>query len=161
MPDILVYTYAYGHSYNQSLEHMIELISSLQTKKKESLINSIKMGYILHYFQDFFTYPHNTNYPGTIVEHGTYEMSLLNRIRKGNLPQTYDSFARCMNKEELLEYIMLLHASYETKPQGIENDLFYITQVTNDITSYLQHQFQMNATRTPIVEELVPTHHYN
>lgn len=88
-------------------------------------------------------------------------MSLLNRIRKGNLPQAYDSFARCMNKEELLEYIMLLHASYETKPQGIENDLFYITQVTNDITSYLQHQFQMNATRAPIVEELVPTHHYN
>ena len=76
MPDILVYTYIKGHEYSGSFEKIKSKILKLEEKGKWSIRSCYRLGYLLHYLEDYFTYPHNNNFTLGLMKHREYEVGL-------------------------------------------------------------------------------------
>ncbi|MCI8410601.1 MAG: zinc dependent phospholipase C family protein [Lachnospiraceae bacterium] len=76
MPDINLFTYLQGHTYKDSIDMIYANTKSLIEKKIWNSISFYQLGIILHYVADYFTFPHNANFTGTLKEHCAYERKL-------------------------------------------------------------------------------------
>ena len=61
LPDLLVYTYLEGHTWEATFEQITKQMKALEAKGRGGSFSYLKLGWILHYVEDYFTYPHNTN----------------------------------------------------------------------------------------------------
>lgn len=92
-----------------------------------------KSGEILHYIADFFTYPHNEIYEGTLRDHCKYENYLKHYMRyylhsgrvlgHQGMPEQFSSV------EDIYEYVEREHARYLAGNHGLGNDTSYIARV--------------------------------
>ena len=91
------------------------------------------MGEIFHYIADYFTFPHNRTFTGTLVEHNSYEKELKNQlksyIRNGDADQYAGYAIRFTSFGQLTEYIQDKHAVYLKKERNISDDIRYILNV--------------------------------
>ena len=82
LPDLLVYTYLEGHTWEATFEQITKQMKALEAKGRGGSFSYLKLGWILHYVEDYFTYPHNTIFEGTISEHYAYEKKMTKWMRK-------------------------------------------------------------------------------
>ena len=85
LPDLLVYTYLEGHTWEATFEQITKQMEALEAKGRGGSFSYLKLGWILHYVEDYFTYPHNTIFEGTIPEHYAYEKKMTKWMREGAL----------------------------------------------------------------------------
>lgn len=76
MPDINLFTYLRGHTYKASIDMLYNNTKSLIDNKVWNRKSFYNLGIILHYVADYFTFPHNANFTGTLKEHCAYERKL-------------------------------------------------------------------------------------
>lgn len=76
MPDINLFTYLRGHTYKASIDMLYNNTKSLIENKIWNSKSFYNLGIILHYVADYFTFPHNANFTGTLKEHCAYERKL-------------------------------------------------------------------------------------
>lgn len=92
-----------------------------------------RLGEILHYIADYFTFPHNRTFKGTLVEHNSYEKELKNQLKTFIKSGEADKFAvkaiRFADFEQLIKYIKNRHADYLKKIRNITDDIHYILEV--------------------------------
>lgn len=92
-----------------------------------------RMGEVLHYIADYFTFPHNRTFTGSLVEHNSYEKELKNRlkdyVKSGKADQYAESAIRFSSFEQLMGYIKIRHAAYLAKERNIADDIRYILEV--------------------------------
>lgn len=64
-------------------KRMLGFLEHYKTKKKGlSICSSVRMGVVLHYIADYFTFPHNAHYTGSLKDHCAYEESLKQHMRR-------------------------------------------------------------------------------
>ncbi len=82
---------------------------------------------------DYFTFPHNKTYKGSLAAHNSYEAELKNRLRECILSGAADSQLEEAKQfesfEELVEYIRERHAYYLESPRCIADDIRFILRV--------------------------------
>lgn len=93
----------------------------------------IQLGEVAHYVADYFTFPHNEHYTGSLVEHTQYEGNLKNQLKEYILgghaevhfkkEVTFDSF------EEVIAFIKKAHAIYAMEQRNVEEDIQFILAV--------------------------------
>ena len=93
---------------------------------------------MFHYIADYFTYPHNSHYPGNIKDHCHYENHLKHGlrayIRSGEAVFGGAGYKRSFSTtDEMLEYIQEAHEEYMKQPGSVENDCKYITTVCSRV----------------------------
>ena len=93
-----------------------------------------RLGEIFHYIADYFTFPHNKTFTGSLVEHNSYEKELKNRlktcIRMARCPGIRSAeISRLGALDSLTEYIREKHAEYLKKERNISDDIRYILDV--------------------------------
>lgn len=92
-----------------------------------------RMGEVFHYIADYFTFPHNKTFTGSLVEHNSYEKELKNRlkrcIRTGEADQYAEQAIRFSGFGELTDYIRDKHGAYLKKERNISDDIRYILNV--------------------------------
>lgn len=92
-----------------------------------------RLGEILHYIADYFTFPHNKTFMGTLVEHNSYEKELKKELKSCIKSGRADRYAvytlRFENAEQLVGYIKERHAAYLKKMRNIADDIRYILEV--------------------------------
>lgn len=92
-----------------------------------------RLGEVLHYIADYFTFPHNRTFTGTLMEHNSYEKELKNRLKTCIKSGEADRFAvqaiRFGSFEQLIDYIRERHAVYLKKTREIAEDIRYILEV--------------------------------
>ena len=75
-----------------------------------------RLGEIFHYIADYFTFPHNKTFTGSLVEHNSYEKELKNRlktcIRNGEAARYQAAEISFGSFGQLTEYIREKHAEY-------------------------------------------------
>ena len=93
----------------------------------------IKVGEALHFIADYFTYPHNQGYEGTLRDHCRYENRLKHYLRfyilSGKALKKREEIRRFLDVEELFDYIEEKHQEYLAGNHGVEKDARYITNV--------------------------------
>ena len=92
-----------------------------------------KLGEVLHYIADYFTFPHNHTYEGSFVEHNHYEKELKDDLKSyilsGKAVTLVDRSIHFENLEQLMKYIKQQHEKYLKKIRDVADDIQYILSV--------------------------------
>ena len=91
------------------------------------------LGEVLHYLADYFTYPHNSCFTGSLKVHCSYENHLKHRLREFlNSPDAVKTISGqirpLQNTEEIIEYIVCIHRDYLKCTPSVENDCRFILE---------------------------------
>lgn len=95
------------------------------------------LGIILHYIADYFTFPHNPNYGGTLKDHCFHERDMKYFLRyfvqtpeaAGILHRQKRGRARTEAPEELFYYLEEAHQCYLRRSHSVEDDCRWIVEV--------------------------------
>lgn len=111
------------------------------------------LGEVIHFIADFFTFPHNTNFNGTLAEHCTFEgelkRTLKKRIRSGEADAFCFTDIRFANTGEMIAFIRTTHDDYLSRKRNIDDDIRFIPTVTYLVTLGVIDQIRPKAGRTP------------
>ena len=131
-PSFVVKKHEYFSTFGEIQEKMLQLVEHGPLEGKERVYWR-NFGEVLHYVADYFTFPHNRTYTGSLYEHSQYEKILKQRLKiciKSGAAGAYvfrDVYFK--NLEELTEFIQVSHTSYLRKKRNITEDIQYILMV--------------------------------
>ncbi len=125
------------HEFNGTFEMLQKRIEALAENTNSSYDRAgafmRNLGEVIHYIADYFTYPHNCNYEGTLKDHCFYEKELKFRLRsyitKERAMENKRSVISFSDTGELLEYIKQRHKDYSTRESNIQEDCEYIVSI--------------------------------
>ncbi|HEX3022398.1 MAG TPA: zinc dependent phospholipase C family protein [Lachnospiraceae bacterium] len=133
-----------------SKPHRIDTTFDIVERKVARLVNELEqganwslrmikdLGVILHYVTDYFTYPHNDCYEGTVLEHLQYELrlhQLIQQVMEKNECYELENvrISRNLNTEVILNYIIWNHETYLQEKSSMLNDCLYIQKVCKSL----------------------------
>lgn len=136
LPDIKPSFVTKRHEFFGTFDEVQDKLRHLVKENTDLLQERVfwrRLGEILHYIADYFTFPHNKTFTGTLVEHNSYEKELKNQLKSCIKSGKADCFAvnaiRFSNFEQLVDYIRSRHADYLKKTRNIADDIRYILEV--------------------------------
>ena len=92
-----------------------------------------RAGEVMHYIADYFTFPHNKTFDGTLRQHNSYEKHLKNELKafvqEGKAEAYSAHVSRFETLNQLLEYIKVHHRRYMNCKRSVEEDIRYILSV--------------------------------
>lgn len=145
LPDILVHTYLKGHTWLGSFEDNCKRMRKLAEKGTYNWYSCLILGYILHYVEDYFTYPHNIGFTGSLAEHCQYEKEMLlylqSELENEIIFKENDSI---LSSDMLCCYLHGLHSEYMRAKQCFENDSKYAVVAVQQAAVYFFRVFQRN-----------------
>lgn len=127
------------------LQKKIEKLSSDLEKHTENSVRFwIRLGVVMHYLADYCTYPHNSDYAGTLSEHCHYELELKYALRayvRGEIPENF-CFADTSEapSQEICDMIATLHTEYQNASKKLESDCSYIVDMCRNVLNALLQQ---------------------
>lgn len=141
MPDILLHTYVLGHKYSTRAKRVERHLSKLKSKGSWTLWSCFRLGYNLHFLEDFFTYPHNTHFEKGLIAHCLYEHQMSDALHSyfegarrsvPVLPAPSATIGATIRKR---------HNAYMETTPSIENDAAYIVSTAEIIAQEIFEAF--------------------
>ena len=120
------------HNMEETFDMVCEFIRKLTVNsddyKKISTAYCRKLGEVTHYLADYFTFPHNTIYPGSLKDHCSYEEKLKRDLR------SYLKSGEATRHHRLLQ-LKEEHEKLQNKKKahkhGVEDDIEHIVEVNH------------------------------
>ena len=85
MPDVKPSFLTKRHEINETLalveKRIHKLTQGYNSLEELSTMYFEKLGEVVHYIADYFTFPHNKEFPGTMAQHCVYEGELKHKLR--------------------------------------------------------------------------------
>lgn len=137
------------HEYFTTIEYVQKKIRFMVDHGLEFCSDSAfwrKIGEIIHYIADYFTFPHNKTFKGTFMEHNQYEKELKNRLKEYIESGEAEAYIRTEKAihfgdvQELFKYLQTRHDFYLEKVSNIAEDIRYIISVCLQV---VQGMFQL------------------
>lgn len=137
-PDLNVFTYLHGmthyeklrgHSYDNVLPSMERLLKKIERRKYFGIRGYYLLGKVMHYTADIFTFPHNKEYSGTLLEHRQYE-EILHEIFRENIKTDLKKTEKLNTVGKIIPYIKKLHKEYLADNNNCFSDCEYIFKAT-------------------------------
>lgn len=95
------------------------------------------LGIITHYIADYFTFPHNSIFKGTIKEHCSYENDLKKSFRKyvgdASTQKGRNENLVFRTVEDICEFISLMHEKYLKAKKEVKVDCEYIVRLCHEV----------------------------
>ena len=104
-------------------------------EKKKTIKYYRDLGQISHYLADYFTFPHNTIYLGSLKAHCSYEEQLKQDLRaciKSGEAAKYlaeQCAKHFRNAEALCSFIQKTHDEYIERKHDVEDDIHHILEI--------------------------------
>jgi len=96
------------------------------------------LGEVIHYLADYFTFPHNSIYGGTLREHCSYEKELKFRLKE--YVESGETFRECTTDAgrfstvgAVFDFIQNVHDEYLSMRRNVEEDCKYIVWVCRQV----------------------------
>lgn len=112
--------------------HITRLSEGEKVTRKKGLKYYMDLGQVSHYLADYFTFPHNEVYTGSLKDHCSYEEKLKRDLReylarnKRERVKAKESFG---NAEALCNFIQAMHDDYIQRKHDVEDDIQHIIEV--------------------------------
>lgn len=133
LPDIRLSFITTRHEYWGTFEKLQEKMKELtECNLKDCNEGTFwrKLGEVLHYIADYFTFPHNKQYTGNFFAHNKYEKNLKNQLAEVIISGQADSYMEeeiCFEDfTQLVDYLKERHNSYRKRERNISDDIIYI-----------------------------------
>ena len=92
-----------------------------------------RLGEIIHYIADYFTFPHNKCYSGNLFQHNKYEKNLKNQLKKyilsGQADLDMEEDVCFEDFSDLVAFIRNCHICYMDRVHNVADDIHYILSV--------------------------------
>ena len=116
-----------GHNYTNSRAYINAKIVKLQRRRQWTIWHYYTLGKLTHYLADAYTYPHNENYPDTMLDHHCYETDL-RQFMRGYLAHRH--LQRQQARRDLIAALEELHEQYMSTRASMIRDANYILKAT-------------------------------
>lgn len=152
-PDCKISVVTVPHTFIGTYDMIKEKIENLYRRMEQgySLDYSgcVQLGEIIHYIADYFTFPHNNHFDGSMMEHCHYENDLKIALRKFIWREETIAIRRNIqvfqSKEEIFQFIEEKHQQYCMNKSDVLNDCRFILQVCMEVMAsliaILQHSY--------------------
>lgn len=132
-PDLLFHTYLRGHTWETTFDRNSIHMERLWEHGHMNRWSCFKLGYLLHYVEDYFTYPHSKAFPGMLLAHVIYERDLTAYLQceKTSFDCINGMDMRSASVDMLFMYLQVLHDDYLRQKKGLETDTKYIMKAAN------------------------------
>ena len=131
-PSFLTTRHEFFGTFSQLQEKMRELIER-NPEEDNARVYWRRFGEVMHYIADYFTFPHNKTFDGTLYQHNTYEKHLKNELKAFVLEGKADVYTEkeihFETLNQLLQYIKEHHRRYLNCKRNIDDDIHYILTV--------------------------------
>ncbi len=127
------------HEMQETFDQVAEKIHRLSSGEdiKNLRVYFRDLGQVIHYVADYFTFPHNRNYTGTLRDHCTYEkrlkQSLKEYIRSGEAARNSEKARRFRSPEAICEFIRRAHEAYMSRKTNVERDCRMIVALCHQV----------------------------
>jgi len=150
-PSFITTKHEFDTTYDQVKESIRELTEDCNIFNRKERVYWRNIGEIIHYLADYFTFPHNKNYDGTLKDHCSYEqelkLSLREFIKSGEAAKCHKAIKSFDSLDALFEFIEQRHQEYLRFKSTIEKDCQYIVslcyQVVYAMIELLNHKLAM------------------
>lgn len=147
LPDIFVHTYIVGHKWETTFEKNCERLARLENWGGMDCISYIRLGYIIHYIEDYFTYPHNTIFEEDMKAHIKYENEFYAFLRELGDTKVEAEDDR-LSVAELCSWLEKTHKEYIEEPEHNHAvDFLYITKAAQKTAECMVAAFERNESR--------------
>lgn len=110
-------------------KRMNKFVDKFNPKKDMSALSTWRMGVVLHYIADYFTFPHNSNYTGSLKEHCVYEEQLKHRMYRYidnlNAGESREKMSVLPELGEIAQFIRDKHEQYMNLSGNVDIDCRY------------------------------------
>lgn len=114
-------------------KHIERLSEGEKVLKHKNRKYYLDLGQISHYLADYFTFPHNRTYPGSLKDHCSYEeklkLNLREYIKSGRAAKQQIKKEKFENAKELCDFIQGAHDDYLAHKHDVEDDIRHIVEV--------------------------------
>lgn len=133
LPDIRPSFFTKKHEFYGTIDEIqkkIQKLVELEPEKCNERVYWRQLGEVIHYMADYFTFPHNRTYTGTLIQHGKYEKALKKDlkfcIKSGKADFHVKEAVSFENLQELFAYIGKSHEQYLKKTRNVAEDIEFI-----------------------------------
>lgn len=128
-PSFLTKRHCIEETFDIFMKKMSKFVAKFNPKKDMGYLSTLRMGIVLHYIADYFTFPHNTHYTGSLKDHCVYEEELKHRMYEyiddvKSLNKDY-SLPVMADTEQIAEYIRAKHTQYMNVVGNVDSDCGY------------------------------------
>ena len=156
MPDCKPSFITKRHEINETFriveKRMHKLTQGYKSPKELSTMYFEKLGEVIHYIADYFTFPHNKEYSGTMAQHCVYEGDLKHKLRayirdfderklqawKRNLE--LENLERFQTVADISDFLKEEHRRYIRRGHhSVEEDCKYIVGICSKVAMAIIH----------------------
>lgn len=147
LPDLKPSFLTTKHEFNVNFASVQEKIKNLtadcKIDERNARVYWRQVGEVTHHVADYFTFPHNDTYEGTLLEHGQYEAELKrglrNYILSGRAVKNCRREVGFANFEQIITFIKKAHELYVSKERNVQEDIQFIITVCYQVMQGIVH----------------------
>lgn len=138
------------HEFSTTFEKVKGDMQKLTLANEDNINNKRaywrNVGQVIHYIADYFTFPHNKTYDGSLRDHCIYEKHLKFRlkeyIKSGEAERNIDKFVKLESLEALFQFIAKAHEEYLKFKRSVQEDCKYIVNTTLQVVGSMIYLFE-------------------
>lgn len=136
-PSFLTKRHEINGTFDDVKRYIFDLTTFCDISARNSRAYFRNLGQVIHYIADYFTFPHNDIYQGSIKEHCMYEKELkhtLNEyIKSGEAEKNKREAQNFKTPEALLDYVLKAHEEYLKVKKTVAEDCKYIVKICHTV----------------------------
>lgn len=113
------------------------------------------LGQLIHYLADYFTFPHNKIYEGSLKDHCVYEkqlkLTLKEYLKSDSIEMDVVETRNVRSLDELTEYVLGVHKQYLKIKHTVEEDCRYIVNVCHVFVQSVINLFFVEMNFRPVM----------
>ena len=138
-PSFVTKRHEYNATYEEFQKSVLALTEDCNLLLRNERVYCRQLGEVIHYLADYFTYPHNTVYPGSLKDHCHYENDLKHYLKEyissGKAEREQGIRYQFYSVQELFSYIESCHREYMAGEHTVEHDAYWIVTVSSQVLS--------------------------
>ena len=141
VPSFITKKHEIEGTFNIVHKKMGKVLDSYENGRGLTMIETKDLGVITHYLADYFTFPHNKEYTGSLKDHVMYEKelkyALKDFIKSVDVDLPIEYHGSLSSIEEICAFIKRCHAEYIRHIKNIQNDCRHIVQICTEVIAAL------------------------
>lgn len=142
-PSFLTKRHEINGTFDDVKRYILDMTTFCDVKARNSRVYFRDLGQVIHYIADYFTFPHNDIYQGSIKDHCAYEKQLkytLNEyIQSGEAEKNKREVKKFKTPEALLDYVLKTHEEYLKVKKSVIEDCKYIVRICHTVVEGVIH----------------------
>ena len=142
-PSFLTQRHEFEGTFDMVKDRIFDLSLDAELILRNARAFMRRLGEVIHYIADYFTYPHNQIYEGTLKDHCVYEKELKFQlrayVRSGEAFRNRIDVRKFETPEAVCSFIRSAHAEYLERKHGVKEDCEFIVRICHQVVQTIMN----------------------